>query len=149
MYCTSPAGDDEDARTDLECAELDLGDETLSRGEHSGSNAKFWEGLLKERHQQLLKEEEQQVQEQWRSHHLHSADASPALDPAGMDSLSVPLIPVMHVWSPAHGHLPEPESISMKAILRFMMMIDCYSNHTSITLFYSVIQRYYSSYLWR
>ncbi|KAL3149213.1 hypothetical protein ABBQ32_002039 [Trebouxia sp. C0010 RCD-2024] len=75
-------GDDDDARTDLECAELDLGDETLSRSEHSGSNAKFWEGLLKERHQQLLKEEEQQVREQWRSHHLHSADVSPALNPA-------------------------------------------------------------------
>ena len=69
---------------DLECAELDLGDDSTSRNEHIGSNAKFWESLLKERHQQLLKEEEQQVREQWRSHHLHSADVSPALDAAGM-----------------------------------------------------------------
>lgn len=77
------AGEEEDVHDDLECAELDLGDDSMSRSEHSGSNAKFWESLLKERHQQLLKEEEQQVREQWRSHHLHSADVSPALDPAG------------------------------------------------------------------
>lgn len=74
---------------------MDLGDETLSRSDHSGSNAKFWEGLLKDRHEQLLKEEEQQVREQWRTHHMHPADASPALDPAGMGlsllSLQMPL----------------------------------------------------------
>ena len=78
------AGEDEDARDELECAELDLGDDSMSRSEHSGSNAKFWENLLKDRHEQLLKEEEQQVREQWRSHLLHSADVSPAQDPAGM-----------------------------------------------------------------
>lgn len=75
--------EEEDVHDDLECAELDLGDDSMSRSEHSGSTAKFWEGLLKERHQLLLKEEEQQVREQWRSHHLHPADVSPAMDPAG------------------------------------------------------------------
>lgn len=82
------AGDDEEALDDIECAELDLGEDSISRSEISGNNAKFWEGLLQERHEQLLKDEEQQVREQWQPHHLHSVDHSPALDPAGMDPSS-------------------------------------------------------------
>lgn len=73
-------GDDEDALDEVECPDLSTnGDDALGRAEPSGRNAKFWEALLKEKHEQLLKEEEH-----WQTNHLHPVDISPALDPAGM-----------------------------------------------------------------
>ena len=77
------AGDDEDAREDLECPDLDAADDPVVKAMPSGSAAKFWEGLLKDKHEQLLREEEQQVRH-WQSSQLHHTDTSPPLDPAGM-----------------------------------------------------------------
>ena len=90
-----PAGEDEDGIDEIECLEVGLhGDDSPARGEPSGSNAKFWEGLLKEKHEQLLKEEEQQVREQWQTSHVHHVDTSPALDPAGGP---LPCCPACHL----------------------------------------------------
>ena len=78
------AGDEEETIEEVECPELDpTGDDRMVRAEPSGSSAKFWEGLLKEKHEQLLKEEEQQVREQWQTSHMRHMDASPAPDLAG------------------------------------------------------------------
>ncbi len=78
------AGEDEDAVEDTDCPDLSPhGEGSPARGEPSSSSAKFWEALLKEKHEQLLKEEEQQVREQWQTSHLRHVDTSPALDAAG------------------------------------------------------------------
>lgn len=98
-----PAGEDEDGIDEIECPDVGLhGDDSPARGEPSGSNAKFWEGLLKEKHEQLLKEEEQQVREQYQTSHGHHVDTSPALDPAG-EPLPLPrLLPDSHVMAEVH-----------------------------------------------
>lgn len=76
------AGEDEDAHEELEGADAELAEEQVVKALPSGSAAKFWEGVLKETHQQLLQEEEQQVQH-WHSTHAHHAGTPPPLDPAG------------------------------------------------------------------
>ena len=81
------AGDEEELVDELECGDVGTnGEESphpLVRADLSGSSAHFWEGLLKDKHQQLLEEDEQQVRQQWHSNPLHRAHASPPLDPAG------------------------------------------------------------------
>ena len=85
--CMCTAGDDEDAREEVECPDLEAAGDQVVKVMPSGSAAKFWEGLLKDKHEQLLKEEEQQVQH-WHSNQLHHTDTSPPLDAAGQSALN-------------------------------------------------------------
>lgn len=100
----STAGEDEEALEDTECPDLSPhGEGSPARGEpSSSSSAKFWEALLKEKHEQLLKEEEQQVREQWQTSHLRHVDTSPALDAAG-ELLHLSQTRINTCWRPRSG----------------------------------------------
>ena len=77
------AGDDEEGLEELELPNEASGEVGMSRGEASLSAARFWEGLLRERHEQLVRQDEAAVQEHWQDQPLHENQVSPMLDPAG------------------------------------------------------------------
>lgn len=78
------AGDDEDHLDDMDLLNAEAsGDVGMSRGDSSMSTARFWEGLLRERYEQLVRQDEAAVREQWQDQHLQDAEVSPMVDPAG------------------------------------------------------------------
>ena len=77
------AGDDEEGLEELELPNEASGEVGMSRGEASLSAARFWEGLLRERHEQLVRQDEAAVREHWQDQPLHDNQVSPMLDPAG------------------------------------------------------------------
>ena len=67
---------------DLPIAEAS-GDVGMFRGESGLSAARFWESLLRDRYEQLLRQDEAAVQEQWQGQH-GELDVSPMVEHAGI-----------------------------------------------------------------
>lgn len=59
------------------------GEVGMPRGDSSLSTAHFWEGLLRERYEQLVRQDEAAVRDHWQDQHLQDAEVSPTVDPAG------------------------------------------------------------------